>query len=189
MSALLQHVDALRITPVTLRRHILPKVEELTGARFSFVAVELDEDISLGHLRPIEDKTLQNGWRFQVRYSNKLNLCWQRFVQCKEVMHAFDPQEAKANSDARVAQLLEEISVPLDSGNQTPVYRSENPTLWMALAVFCPVRFRNKYRLLYEQGHLTPYEVALKARIPEQYVPAMMSERMESAEKALKLLR
>ncbi|MDB5725739.1 MAG: hypothetical protein JWQ16_2493, partial [Novosphingobium sp.] len=73
-------------------------------------------------------------------------------------------------------KLLNELESPLPSDKESPMYRSENKTMWMALFVLCPRPLREHFKLLWDSKALSTYGVALELRIPEDLVATIMSD-------------
>jgi hypothetical protein len=170
----------LRTLPVKLEGVLDAKVVELTAQDDIFyVPVDIDPDISLGHIKQYREATgvyTQPRWVTEIRYFKDLNLCWHRFVCCKELMHVFDKPEEKTTSVEKFDQLLDEIESPLPSDQQSPMYKTETRTKWMALAILCPLPLREHFQPMWLDGTLSEYEIALELRIPEVLIPMIMAE-------------
>jgi hypothetical protein len=69
-----------------------------------YTPVDFDPAILLGQLKryrlPIGVYSADSKWVSEIRYAQSLNLCWQRFVCCKELMHIFDSDEEQTNTRA-----------------------------------------------------------------------------------------
>ncbi len=148
--------------------------------RILYTPVDLDPEISLGHVKQYR----QSGgvydqdpeWVTEIRYYEKLNMCWRRFVCCKELMHVFDTPGERVDSAIKFDQLLEELASPPLLSDASPMYLSENRTKWMALAILCPLPLREHYRGRWLDGEMSDYDVALELRIPEGLVKTVMAE-------------
>lgn len=176
--------------PVLLEGQIDQQVAQLTAQdEICYVPCELDETVSLGHFKQmrISSAVYDNDpkWVSQIRYSNTLNLCWQRYVCCKELMHAFDKQDERVDSAEKLRQLLGELEAPLPGDKASRMYRTETKTMWMALAILCPAPVREKLKPLWDQQEKTDYEIALMLRIPEILIRPLMSERYDEILEAL----
>lgn len=91
-------------------------------------------------------------------------------------MHVFDSPEEKVDTEAKFEKLLEELaSAPLME-DASPMYASENTTKWMALAVLCPLPFRDHYKPMWVEGEMSDYDVALELSIPETFVTTVMED-------------
>jgi hypothetical protein len=176
---------------VELRQYpvILEEVLDAEAVRLSsqdelyYVPVDLDPDISLGHIKQYRVPGGVYGeikWITEIRYFADLNMCWQRFVSCKELMHVFDSPEERVDSGKKFSQLLDEIEAPLPVDASSPMYRSESRTKWMALAVLCPVPIRDIFKPKWLAKELSDYEVALELRIPEGLIHTVMSDRYDA---------
>jgi hypothetical protein len=93
-------------------------------------------------------------------------------------MHVFDSADERVNAPDRFTQLLNELETPLPSDKQSPMYKSENQAMWMALAVLCPRPVFEHFKPKFDA--LSPYEIALDLRIPEALISAVMSEHFEN---------
>lgn len=94
---------SLRAHPVLLEGVLDKKAMELSNQdELYYVPVELDTDISLGHIKqyriPRGVYDADPAWITEIRYHKELNVCWRRFVCCKELMHVFDPLSARSDS-------------------------------------------------------------------------------------------
>jgi hypothetical protein len=178
--SLYQHVATLRRCPVTVEGHLVPKVKELTGQDdVFFTPVELDTGILLGYMKQYRVPTVPYGesrWTTDIRYHSGLNMCWRRYVCCKELMHTFDDDRERTNSPAKYAQLLSELESPPLPTDMSPMNLSENRTKWMALAVLCPMPVREHFRSSWQAERLSDYDVALELRIPELAIKTIMSD-------------
>jgi len=131
-----------------------------------------------GHLKEQKDSR-----KATVFTDRKLNLCEQRFVQVKELMHLFDSEVARTNSVDKFKMLLEEIEH--DPVNPSAMYTSEHYTKWMALLILCPRKFRDPAKKRYDDDNASYYDIALEFRITEGLIPDLFSEFYEDAEKSL----
>lgn len=108
------------------------------------------------------------------------NMCMERFIIVKEMMHLFDEEiEACDNGnsfDELVQQFLQTTT------EVTPEFESEIKCFWRALALLCP-----NYQIEIFQKELDNrgdvdletmyYDFALRLRIPQQYVPHLFTDR------------
>ena len=179
----------LRQHPVLLEGVLDIKAAELSSQdELYYVPVELDPDISLGHIKQIRIPTgvyAESQWVTEIRYFQELNMCWRRFVCCKELMHVFDSPRERADSALKFQQLLDEIEAPLPATESSEMYKSESKTKWMALGVLCPEPIRDYFKPKWESGEMSDYEVAVDLRIPEVFIGTLMSDRYETVLKIL----
>ena len=103
------------------------------------------------------------------------NYCWDRFITCKEMMHLFDTEDEISDTGEKFDQILSAFFMTFD-GN-SPIVNSEIKGFWRALGVLCPERQRQEFAQKVSAGNMTNYDVALKLRIPEQYVGQLLSDR------------
>lgn len=178
---LYEAVAKLNVDRIVVDRDVVPLVKALAGQDdVFFVPVELDRNISLGHIKQYRDGLhgvyTDSRWITEIRYDYRLNLCWRRYVGGKELMHAFDTEDERTNSRAKYFQLMGEIESPKLIPDQSPMMNSETRTKWMALAMLCPLPLRNKYQADWRAKKLSDLEVALRLRIPEAAVKTVMDD-------------
>ena len=180
-SKLYETVARQKSAPLLLEGLIDAEVIRLTAQdQILYAPVELDTEISLGHIKQyrqsggVYDQDPQ--WITEIRYSNRLNMCWRRFVCCKELMHVFDTPAERVDSAVKFDKLLEELAFSPLNKDASPMYISENKTKWMALAILCPLPFREFYKPLWDCQEMSDYDVALELRIPEVLIKAVMTD-------------
>lgn len=155
-----------------------------------FWAVDLDQSISLGHMVYDKDRDSPYADEFTVasiRLDRRLNRCWRRFVGCKELMHVFDSPAARADNREKFVTLLRELERKPLIQDMSPMAISEANAYWMAIVVLCPEHIRNKMKQELDTHRMTAFEVATRLRIPEKYIPAIMSEYYDRVLDGLKL--
>lgn len=171
---LLEHCEPL--TPAIGRGSIRAAVEELTGKKIKIVKTTMDVKICRGMYLSAHNTEMrivqQLGTDVVVLAREGNNTCWERFVEVKEYMHAFDsPDEATDTGDEFDALLKEFTSS--ENMKRSEQMNGEIKAFWRALAALCPESQRQI--LLAERAHrgadLSDYAVALRLRIPELYVP------------------
>ena len=178
--ALYEHVAGLGHWPIRVETDLCPKIIELTSQdEITFTSVELDPDVSLGHMKQYQRHPAVYALPISVtdiRYHRGLNTCWRRFVCAKELMQIFDSDAERADSDLKFRRLLGELETAPLPGQESPMYNSEFKTQWMALAVLCPVPVRDRLIERFRAGHMTSYEVALELRVPEAVIGAIAGD-------------
>lgn len=184
--ALYDFVCETKEFPILVQTIICPKVKELVGQdQIYFAAVDLDPNISLGHIKQWRDTLTspyaESQWITEIRYSEELNDCHRRYVCCKELMHVFDTPEERTNSPIKFETLLSELETQPLAKDASPMFFSENKTQWMALAVLCPMPVRDYFLPQWRSGEKSDYEVALELRIPEVLIKGLMSENYDRA--------
>jgi len=144
---------------------------------YDIVEMEGDE-YPLGMMKCFGDQDVayeaENAWMVAVyENSDRIdgNMCWKRFVRCKEMMHVFDENAEYVQSQENYVDLLGDI-VDRPPGPPSPQMISESHAQWKALLVLCPIEERNKI----VQCQDDDYDTALKYRIPLHYIPAIKSE-------------
>ncbi len=178
------YAEGLNQVPIRVETDLVPKVKTLAGQDdVFFTPVELDTEISFGHIKQYRMSTgvyAEPRWVTDIRYAKTLNICWRRYVGCKELMHVFDMQEERSDSAAKFNKLLDELeSTPLLE-DASQMFLSENRTKWKALAVLCPLPIRQNILDRRAAGELAdPYEIALELRVPQAVVGTILGETFE----------
>lgn len=172
------------VAPVAVRDIQAEIIEIGMVAEIHVDVVDLDQKISKGHII-IEDQRegLHDDPHLvaKIRVDRDLNRCWIRYVTCKELMHVFDNEEEVVSDAERFHELMEEVDSPRMGGDMSPRYISEFGAMWMALLILCPRNARNEWKGRLERGEVTPYQVALRFRIPEDVVHGLMDDYYERA--------
>lgn len=106
--------------------------------------------------------------------AREMNNCWDRFVYVKELMHLFDDIEEATDTGEEFEGLLTELL--LNTMERSPQLMSEIKCFWMALAAMCPEKYRTEYKQKREDGFLDDYGIALKLKIPTEYVPLLFTD-------------
>lgn len=171
---------------IRVRRDLCPRIIMDHGdvGQVNFWPVEIDEDTILGYMIYDFDRSSPYGDEFRivdVRYGNALNRCWRRFVCCKELMHVFDSEEERTDTRHKFYTQMAQLESPPLNQDASAMLSAEIKTVWMALAVLCPLPLRNQYRAQWQRKEITDYDVALKFRIPEVVIHNVMSDYFEQA--------
>jgi hypothetical protein len=183
---LLDFLDAQPLLPLPVRDVIWAKIEELTGVRHEVYPFDLNERVTRGLSIRYRDDVDPNKSLAWVAIGKSLNTCWGRLVMTKESMHAFDQVGALSDAPEKFDRLIEELAVEPSPENRSEMHKAEARGFWMALAVLCPARRRAKYGKLLADGSMTPYQVAVKFRIPEAYVPHVFAPSFDRIVEALR---
>lgn len=164
------------LKPKVSRKHITPKVLELTGQKIKAIKSGLDISVCRGLFISASNTdhpfVKQNGCNVIV-IARDLNYCWERMVFTKELMHLFDSQDAMVNTPEKFEKLSSELVFP--GTERSAALSSEIRAFWMALSCLCPEEYRVQFKSEIEKKHTDNYSVALKLRIPEQYVPSLFN--------------
>ena len=161
------------LEPKISRRDIQNKTLELTGVK-SLKAVKSTLDTSQVRgfflsVKNTEARLVQQLGCNVIVLARDLNYCWERFVFTKELMHLFDTADEKTSTDASFEALLTEFEVQQLTEHSSQ-FTSDVKGLWMALSCLCPEKFRLEFIEQFEKGHIDHYGIALRLRIPQQYV-------------------
>ncbi len=107
-----------------------------------------------------------------VVVARALNRCWTRFVVAKELMHLLDGAESATDTGEAFDGLLGELHGQQGtSQTRSPQLQAEIACFWKALACLCPEAHRKQFAAERAKNHIDDYGIALKLRIPQQYVP------------------
>ena len=99
---------------------------------------------------------------------------WRRIVYTKELMHAFDEPEEKADSPETFDLQIEKVSDP--SADMSPQYRAEIKALWRALGVLCSAEMRATFKEEIEKDTMSEAVVSARLSIPEPFVRILVRE-------------
>lgn len=108
-----------------------------------------------------------------IYFQKNLNLCWRRFVVCKEMYHCMldrtsDERTSSVSELGRLIELLGHYTSSI-SGTFKP-YETERVAENMALETLFPVEYRLKLVEDYWSGEVTAYQIAKMFCIPEYYI-------------------
>lgn len=115
----------------------------------------------------------------------KEDLRERRFACTKELMHVFDTGEQRADSREKFITLMREIQNKPMPQHESPMFRSELDTRWMAAIALCPKHLRDLYVDDYKKKNLADFDIAEIFRIPEWVVPFVMDDYYEVAYSSL----
>jgi len=104
-----------------------------------------------------------------------MNYCWRRFVEVKEMMHEFDSGPQLVGTPEAFESLIAEFVTP--STERSEAMTSETKALWMALGLLCPEAKRQEFDRARRAGEISDLQIAQAFKIPERYVPNLMSSR------------
>lgn len=157
------------------RNAIKGKILALTKIeKVAIVTTTLDTRICRGfYLSPKNTEhpfVRQNGGHV-IAIARGLNRCWTRFVLIKELMHLFD----KATEGTDTGEKFEKLLTDFTPGalNHGEPHRSEIKCFWRALVALCPEKHRKQFEQELNAGETDDYQIALKLRIPQDYVPLL----------------
>lgn len=177
--------DYCQTQPIYVRRNsIKAKILEITGKDKLPIAVSgLDVSLVRGLFFSIESDCR---WVKQfgsdviviardIQHSRgKGNLCWDRFITVKEMMHLFDTEEEVCDTGQKFDELISQFTMNFDGQNVHMT--SEIKCFWRALGVLCPNKDRVELKQRFEAGNMMKYDIALQLRIPEQYVGYLLHD-------------
>lgn len=120
----------------------------------------------------------QNGCNVVV-LARGLEKPWDRVIFLKETMHLFDDPIEATDSGDKFEQLLNDFSTSTSLASPSVAFQAELKCFWMAMGAICPEKFRQQILTERKNGTLNEYAVALKLRIPTNYVPRLYDPRFE----------
>ncbi len=181
-SDLVNHTSTFTKFPVPVEDVRLWFIEHGYQSEIKFFPVEIDPNITLGQMAQFtcrEGAYSDPKFVTYITYSESLNLCWQRFVLTKEMTHIIDPASVRTKTTKGIKELTEELAykVPVKDGSDANHY--EKLAIYRALAILAPKEAVDQIKPRLQSGELTSYDVALFFRIPEHFIPALMSKRYE----------
>lgn len=104
-----------------------------------------------------------------------------RYSLTKELMHVFDPPNARVDSREKFVQLLRDIQNKPLPEHVSPMFASELDARWMACLVLCPKKFRDVFLADYRAKRIQNVDIAETFLIPEWVVPFIMDDYYETA--------
>jgi hypothetical protein len=122
-------------------------------------------------------------WNVAVYYCLGLdeNPKQRRYVISKELMHAFDPPEAWADSKEKFIALLKDIQNEPLPDDRNLVFSAEIATRWKALIALCPKASRDEFAERSSKGDMEPYEIAAVFGLPQWVVPYILDDYFDKA--------
>lgn len=104
-----------------------------------------------------------------------------RYACTKELMHAFDTGDQRADSREKFIALMREIQNRPMPEDMSAMYKSELDTRWMAAIALCPRHLRDQYVEQYRRKDIADFNIAEIFRIPEWVAPWVMDEYYDRA--------
>lgn len=109
---------------------------------------------------------------------------WRRIVYAKELMHAFDEPDEKADTRERFDRQIERVADP--TAAISPQFVAEVKALWRALGVLCSESARSEFRRLIAERVMSDSVVAAHLRIPELFIGTLVRDDFEEIIDSLK---
>jgi hypothetical protein len=184
MTSIYKHFSSHTLLPIKLadiKSFILNTGEALAIARFP---VDIDELALHGMLRVFRDRppyATEDRVMAQIAYYKDLPEEYVRLVCTKEMLHLLDHHVATASTAEAVAQLVEEITLPIEAVASIPGL-SDHTMLINALCVLIPKAAREAMKPAFDAGSMSSEDVARVAKIPEPFARLVMTDRWEELE-------
>jgi hypothetical protein len=183
------YVFCQTLNPKVSRRLIEKKTLEITSVpKVSAMMTTLDITVCRGFFLSAKNKEHPVVKQFGcdvIVLARDQNYCWERFVYTKELMHLFDKDDEPTDTALKFEKLLADLEVPSATSEPSKQLISERKGIWMALACLCPEKNRIEFEELLNNNYIDNYGIALKLRIPEQYVPLLFQSRYNAIIKTL----
>lgn len=97
------------------------------------------------------------------------------FALCKELMHVFDPVEARIDTPEKFRQFLRDLqNSPLDLAKLG--INMEHRAHWMAILLLCPKTLRDRICTEIAEGRALKSEVAQRVGLPEWLIEVVLDE-------------
>lgn len=172
--------DYCQTLPVYISRNVIKdKVLELSGGEtVAIMRATMDLNVQRGFFLSAKNTDAllvrQHGTNV-IAVGRSQNACWERFIVVKELMHFFDSSEECTDTPKGFEENIEHML--MFSSGLCAQALAEIKCFWRALAVLCPEVERLDLKLQREKRHINDYGIALKLRIPEQYVKYLIDDR------------
>lgn len=117
-------------------------------------------------------------WVTHIPYNRNESLEQQRVVCCKEMMHIFDSELEKTDTEAEVPDFLDKLIGPLstdDFGLADYMAAKDKFALYQCLPLLFPKAALHIAREAIEAGTKSPEEVAEWAKLPKSLVNLMLN--------------
>jgi len=118
-----------------------------------------------------------------ILISNELNECWKRLIACKEMIHLTDSEGQRAKTREQIQTLIEDIRPVFNGYNQdvsfddrSPAVKADFLAFKRAFFLLAPLSAVDGIRDAYTSGAVDDSDVALFLKIPEVFIPMIMSE-------------
>lgn len=110
----------------------------------------------------------------EIEYPKRANICWERMICCKELMHLFDSKSEETRTQKEIIELTSALTSPVEV-NFGEDFFAEHMAIFKALLLLAPIKIVEQMREHYSNGTKKPYDIALFFRIPEHYVSILFS--------------
>ena len=168
--------------PISIKRtDIIGAVNEYIDRPVKLFVSGLDTELLRGYYLSSEEAANSRWRNFSgggpvVVVARGLNRCWSRLVIIKELMHVFDEENQKTSTADNFEIVLNELSSGVPTDDMAIQTRREHSSVTMALRILCPIAHISQMKEDFQKGQITPYDIALQFRIPEQYVSVILNE-------------
>lgn len=162
------------------RNDVIGKIKSITDSSVRIIKADLDTNIVRGFFLSASNSdhpfVRDNGFNVIV-LARGMNDCWERFVQVKEAMHLLDENGECTNSGEKFEDLINTWTYPSPSLEQSsPERKSDISAMLKALACLCPEKYRRDFFEQKMAGTIDDYNIALKLKIPQTYIPILLTE-------------
>lgn len=179
-SQLLKDLESTNLFPINVETITSWLKENGYQDEITFTPVVLDEKKVIAYLRRYRDlaSPYQEGQRIAaIRYSNKLNTCWRRFVCTKELMHFFDNPEQQVKSRETYSDFISDLSLSaVERGASTLAGQADFDAINKALLCLAPLHSVEHLRSARKNGDIDDLTIAERLRIPREVIRRVFLE-------------
>ncbi len=143
-----------------------------------FIPVDINKEVKRGQHRRYTKHAAVYGdpvWVTNILYAKDMNLCWERFVCCKEMMHIFDRPESASCTPEQLDELTASL-VASYVGQLSESASADDRAIISALQVLAPIDAVKQLKGVYSGKSKSAKEIAKYFSIPEMYVPMLFSD-------------
>lgn len=162
------------------RRDVIEKIKALTDSQVRVVKTRLDTNIVRGFFLSANNTQhpfVRDHGRNVIVLAHGMNECWDRFISVKEAMHLLDAEGECTNSAEKFEELINTWTYPSPSiENSSPERKSDISAMLKALTCLCPEKYRLDFLDQKSAGTIDDYKIALQLKIPQAYVPVLLSD-------------
>lgn len=153
-----------------------------------FFDVDIETTLLKGVIEHWEYPVSENGVvrrAADINTAKSLSADWKRLVQCKEVLHVFDPDHFRVNTFEATEALINDIVIPADvhdeRADESIYAESDRWAVHHAVAVLFPLATRSLLMGPYKAGKIDLDYIAKLVDVPMYWVAKVMGDEWEDA--------
>ena len=149
----------------------------------NFIACDLDPEKLQGIYHQYRYQSSVYGdpvWVTNIVYSNKVSYDLQRIISCKELIHIFDKNVAKTNSEEDINGLMDKLLGPLSTegfGIHDLMATVDRVAYYQAVAILFPNAARLEAMQKLMEGKITIDQIAAWASLPKELCELVISDK------------